>query len=89
MAITADAFRTGKAPSAFASSLLAFALKCAATVAAAINARRAKLQQSEQQRRDLAELAGLSDDLLRDMGATRGDIELELRHPGAVKASGA
>lgn len=87
MTIPADASRTGKSLSGFVSSLVVFARECAATVSAATIARLAKLERKQQQRRDLAELAGLPDELLRDMGATRGDIELELRDPSTARGA--
>ena len=64
-----------------ASSVLDFARAQLARVLAVKGSRAAAWEEREQRRRAMAELAGLSDDLIRDMGATRGDLELELKRP--------
>ena len=82
---------SARGPSGLGSSFFAFVRARLAEILVAISSRSAAREEKKQRRRDLAELAGLPEDLVqhlvRDMGTNRGDLALELRRPTAGRPS--
>lgn len=80
---------SARGPSGAGSSFFVFVRARLAEILVAIGSWSAAREKKKQQRRDLAELAGLPEDLLqhlvRDMGTNRGDLALELGGPTAAR----